>query len=149
MGSHRTNCGFRFKYVVATALHTIGLNVEIVNHVDVLSTYNAVMEGVDPLVGRRKHGRSTAGVDCKVIIPYNRVNVGALSITSLLYRGQPVNHLFMKKEQGAIECPKECKHSFVLPRTLFDTVVSGTPFLLLTQSSHAFPRVQCLDGKDW
>ena len=102
------------------------LNAESVYHVESLSVYDAVMEVVVPLVGWRNLGGSSAGVDGEVILLSDGVNVGASFTTSLLYWRKPVQHIFMKKEQVDVECPAGCKHSFVIPRSLFTTVVSGT-----------------------
>ena len=119
-GSHRANrvC---FKHAVATALRKMGINVESLYQLELISVYDAVTEAIVPLVGRRKHGGSTAGVDGKVIFPFDGVNIGASFTTSLLYRREPVKHMFMKKEQVAGECQEGCKHSFVLPRSLFNS----------------------------
>jgi hypothetical protein len=93
--------------------------------VDFLSVYDAVMEVVVPLMGRRKRDGSTAGVDGRVILPSEGVNIGASFTNSLLYHDKPVKHIFMKKKQVAVECPEGYQHSFILTRSLFDTIVSG------------------------
>jgi hypothetical protein len=123
--NQRLNCHFHFKNGASMALHKSGLNTESVHHVELIYVYDVIMCVVEPLMGWRKCDISTAGVDGKRIIP--TVNAGALFTTFLIYHDRITKHIFTKNKQVAAECPEGCKHSFILPLSLFSTRVPGTP----------------------
>ena len=103
-----------------------------------LSAYETVIGEAVPLMGQRKCDGSTAGADGEVILSSGGANAGASFTTSLLYRRKAVKHIFVKKEQVAVKCPEGCKHAFVLPCSLFETVVFRTSW-----------NLYCSDGKGW
>ena len=120
------NHQFRFNTIITTALRKMGLHEANVHRMASLPVYDTVMNKVVLFMSKRKRGGSTAGVDGKVILASDGVNVGASFTTSLLHLGKAVKHIYKKKKHVAVDCLTGCTHSFVLPLALFENVCTGT-----------------------